>query len=365
MKSSEFFPSDHASARSGFLEACETAGASNTVEVTAIPHPLTGPDGEELFTDVAVVGDQSADRALVLISGVHGTETPCGSGCQVAWLRLGGPESLPDAVKVVLVHAINPHGFAHSRRVTEGNVDLNRNFVDHDTPYPSNDGYAEIHDLLIPPQWSPEGRADADRQLEAYAAAHGEWALQQAISMGQYTHPDGLFFGGHEPTWSNLTFRRILTEKAGDARRVGQIDYHTGLGPYGTADLITNAPTESDAYKRIIAWYENGVRSPAAGTSTSVPLDGTTGRAARETLSGADVTAITAEFGTYEIRRVFNALRGDHWLHAKGSDDPDLKRAIKDEIRKALYPDEEDWRELVALRSRQLIRRAIAALARD
>ena len=31
---------------------------------------------------------------------------------------------------VVLVHGLNPYGFAHFTRTTENNVDLNRNFID-------------------------------------------------------------------------------------------------------------------------------------------------------------------------------------------------------------------------------------------
>ena len=53
------------------------------------------------------------------------------------------------------VHAINPFGFSHLRRVTQENVDLNRNCIDFDVPLPVNAGYAEIHDLLLPATWPP------------------------------------------------------------------------------------------------------------------------------------------------------------------------------------------------------------------
>ena len=41
----------------------------------------------------------------------------------------------------MLIHAINPHGFAWLRRVTEDNVDLNRNWIDFDQPAPANPAY--------------------------------------------------------------------------------------------------------------------------------------------------------------------------------------------------------------------------------
>lgn len=358
------FPRDYSQARDRFICAAQALRADTRVNLDSIAHPLEAPNGEALSTDVAVIGDPNAKRALVLISGTHGTEGSCGSGCQAAWLRSDRPKSLHETVKVVLIHAINPHGFAHVRRVTEDNVDLNRNFVDHGAPYPENAAYASLHDLLLPEFWTPQARAIADQGLETYAAEHGQFALQAAISRGQFSHPDGLFFGGHAPTWSNRTLRALLKEHAGSASNVGLIDYHTGLGPYGSADLISDTLPGSDTYRRLERWYRNGLSSPSAGTSTSAPLAGTMQVGVREALPNAQLTLIAAEFGTYPVRRVFNALRGDHWLHARGTQDEALREVIKAEVSKALYPDEDDWKEMVALRSRQLVDRALDGLAR-
>ena len=111
----------------------------------------------------------------------------------------------------MLVHAINPHGFAWLRRVTEDNVDLNRNFVDHSPGrYPARPEYDKLHEALLPQQWNDRELADSDALLEAYAAEHGEFALQAAVTGGQYDHADGLFFGGREPVWSNRTFQSVL-----------------------------------------------------------------------------------------------------------------------------------------------------------
>jgi predicted deacylase len=357
------FSRNYSEARARFLEAVDALEAPAALET--VDHPLRGPNDEALATDVALVGDPNAAKVLILISGTHGTEGACGSACQNAWLRSDRPDNLPDDIRVVLIHAINPHGFAHVRRVTEDNVDLNRNFLDHGAPHPENLAYTSLHDLLMPTSWSLEARAEADKGLEAYAAEHGQFALQAAISRGQFSHPNGLFFGGHAPTWSNRTLRMLLTRHAGHADAVGLIDFHTGLGPHGTAELISDAAPDSEDYQRLERWYANGLSSPSAGTSTSAPLSGTMGNGVRECLPDTRLSMITAEFGTYPVRRVFNALRGDHWLHANGTDDEVLRKAIKDEVTKALYPDEDDWKELVGLRGRQLIDRAIAGLARD
>jgi len=37
-------------------------------------------------------------------------------------------------------------------------------------------------------------------------------AFQAAVTGGQYDDPQGLFFGGRAPTWSNATLRGVLRE---------------------------------------------------------------------------------------------------------------------------------------------------------
>ena len=141
---------------------------------------------------------------------------------------------------MLLLHAVNPYGFSHIRRVTEDNVDLNRNFQDFSKPLPENRGYAAIHDLLVPPDWDGPGRARAEAALDAWRDANGGLkAYQAAVAGGQYAFPDGLFFGGRRPTWSNATFRRILGTHGRAAKRVAVIDVHTGLGPTGYGEPIS------------------------------------------------------------------------------------------------------------------------------
>ena len=79
--------------------------------------------------DFAVGGPADAESALVVISGTHGPEGYTGSACQLGFLESSDLRNLFSTHRVVLVHAHNPFGFAWMRRTTEGNVDLNRNYV--------------------------------------------------------------------------------------------------------------------------------------------------------------------------------------------------------------------------------------------
>ena len=120
---SENFPQ----ARSRFVEAAAAAGA--TVSSFAL-QGHRGPDGGELVTDVAWNGPRDASHVFVAISATHGVEGFFGSGVQTEWLRRGEAKLLPPDTAALLVHAINPFGFAWLRRTNEDNIDVNRNWMD-------------------------------------------------------------------------------------------------------------------------------------------------------------------------------------------------------------------------------------------
>jgi hypothetical protein len=349
-----YFSADYRAARDKFLAAARGAGA----RVATYENPAPGPDGKPVYTDAACLGAPAADRVLLVNSATHGVEGFCGSAVLVGWLTEGGAAALPAGVRAVLVHAINPHGFAWLRRVTEDNVDLNRNFIDHGRgAYPANLEYGRLHPLLVPERWDAHSHAACKTALDDYIAKHGRFALQTVITTGQYDHADGLFFGGRAPTWSNRTFRAIVAEHLAGARDVVFLDMHTGLGPYGTAELIGTAT------KKAVAWFGEGIANPDTGHSSSAPLSGVIRNAVRDALPATEVTSLTVEFGTYSVESVLRALQADNWLHLYGKPDSDLGREIKAEIRKRLYPDEDDWKELVWVRARQVLRRAVRGLA--
>src|SRR5690554_5609679 len=155
---------------------CQTAREKGADVFTHVHPSLSGPQGEELAVDVACFGPVTATRALLVISGTHGLEGFLGSAAQIAWLK-GGTSVLAEDVRVVLVHAINPWGFAHLSRTTENNVDLNRNFIDHDKPLPENPGYGRLHEQLLGAEWSHASILQAQKIMDDYGAEFGADAL--------------------------------------------------------------------------------------------------------------------------------------------------------------------------------------------
>lgn len=354
------FPADYRSARAAFRAAAERAGA----RIETWEAGSTGPDGEPVFTDVALLGPADAPHVLLCNSATHGVEGFCGSGVFTGWLASDEAPVLPAGVRVVMIHALNCHGFAWLRRVTEENVDLNRNFVDHAATHPRNEEYGRLHATVLPDDWNPESVAAMTAELERYASEHSLYRLQSVLTGGQYDRPDGIFYGGVAPTGAHRRFMEIVERHVVGARHVLFLDWHTGLGPYGTGELLGMTRPGSAHGDRVSGWFVNGLATPAEGQAVSAPLTGTIGSGLRRRLSGTEteVTSLTVEFGTYPVRDVLMPLIADNWLHARGDPGSDTGRAIKAQVRKALYPDEDDWKELVWVRGRQLLRRGVRGL---
>ena len=360
MNSADSFSNDYPAARAKFITAASDQGGA----IETVSHPERGPDGGELATDIAWFGERSAPAVLVLISGTHGVEGFCGSGAQVDWLRRGGADSLPKGVAVMMVHAVNPYGFAWLRRVTHENVDLNRNWSDFTNPAPANPGYVELAEAICPQDWTDASQATGMQALGGYVAAHGAIAMQQAVSGGQYTHPKGIFFGGDGPTWSRKTQAAIFQTYLQGAARVGIIDYHTGLGQWGYGEQIVTDPKGGPGFDRARQWYGASVTSPSSGTSTSADIVGDGLSAAPHLLPLAEVTGMALEVGTKDTMSVLQALRADAWLHAHGDPMNAQGRRIKAEIRDAFYGDADDWKGMVAGQSLLAIKQALAALTK-
>ena len=354
-----YFPADYRAARAGFVEAAEVAGLG----VTSRVHPSAkGRDGKPLFLDTALAGARDAKRALLLICGTHGVESYFGSGVETGLLREGIAERVPKGAKLVLLHALNPFGFSWDRRVNEDNADINRNFVDHAHP-PVNADYAELSDAIAPKDISAEAMKAANARLRDYAKTHGDFALQTALSSGQYEFPDGLYFGGRKPAWSALMLEDVFREELAGVEKLVVIDFHTGLGETGAAEMIVEDPVNSAAFARARSLWGALVQSTASGESISAPLTGTIDAAVAEWMKGKELTFAALEVGTRPVHDVFEALRKDNWLNLHGGRDYPDADAIKRMIRDAFYPDTVDWKRRVWSHGRRTVEAALAAIA--
>jgi hypothetical protein len=351
------FAATYAQARSKFLRA------AGDLTVQSHVHPSKGFEGEELAMDVARLGAITAKRLLLVSSGCHGVEGFCGSGIQVALMQDATlrQRARQADVAVVFIHALNPWGFSHWRRVTEEGVDLNRNFQDFLKPLPHNASYDLLAHALVPPQWPPT--ADDERVLAEYGAARGMRQLQAAITAGQYHHPTGLFYGGTFPTWSHRTLRSVLRVQTFNCSRLGWIDLHTGLGPRGHGERIHCGREEGRVIGRARAWWGGAVTSMGDGSSSSTPLNGLMWQAAVQECPLTEYTGIALEFGTESLEVTLNALRADHWSAQHTDADPALRAEIRDHMRNVFFIDDEAWKDAVMQQGREAVMQGISGLA--
>jgi hypothetical protein len=367
MPIADYFSSDYSNARERFCQAAKVAGAR--VHRYPLPERL-GPRRESLSIDVARLGPESSTDALVVLSGTHGVEGLGGAGCQVGFLTDRLYEALPSSACALLVHAVNPHGFAWLRRVNEDNVDLNRNFVDFSRP-PSSAAYEPLHPWLVPTEWEGDVRGRADAALQQYIAEHGQRAFQQALTAGQYTRPDGLFYGGTARTWSAQTLQQLLREQLPrGVHRVAVLDLHTGLGPtaYGEPILIPCARGDLD---RARAWFGCELRGLVAEESVNITgeqsvsaeLEGTLARGFQEALPEHQITFIGLEFGTRPVSDVLTALRADHWAHARAPGNAVRTAEAQQLMRAAFYSEMPAWQAAVYGRTADFVFRTCRALA--
>lgn len=354
------FATTYAEARQKFLAAADAAG----LDVHSHPHPLVGRDGEALAMDVARAGPADAASLLIVSSACHGIEGYCGSGVQNALLADGAfaRRAAEAGVAVLYIHALNPWGFSFNRRTTHENVDLNRNWHDFSRPLPENPGYDELARFIVPDTWPPS--AEAQAALTAYADRHGERALQTAISGGQYKHPEGIFYGGRNPTWSQQTLRHVLAEHATHCSRLGWIDLHTGLGPSGHGERIFACRNDPAALARARAWWGEQVTSIYDGSSSSALLVGLMWSVADEACAQAEYTGIALEYGTVPLGEMLESLRGAQWLenHPELGDTPQ-RHEIERRMRAAFYTETPAWKQRIVEQGVEAAWQAVQGLA--
>lgn len=362
MSDASAFSPDYTTARARFLAAAHAIGARTEA------HPIgqAGPDGEPLTIDVAILGSAEPARAVVVSSGLHGVEGFFGSAVQSSLLEdvLGG-WSPPDDGALILLHGLNPYGFAWLRRVNEENVDLNRNFLLEDEPYTgSPPGYAELDGLLNPPSPpSLPARMSFYPRAVLNIARHGMPAMKNAVAGGQYEYPKGLFFGGASLQRTGQILDAELPRWVGQAKRVLHIDFHTGLGRRGEYKLFVDHPWGSSGAAALAQTFGSQFVEPwEPKDGTSYNIRGGLGTWCKARLPHVDYDVLAAEFGTVHILRVIGALheenRATHW---GGSEHPAFARA-RERLRDTFAPPERTWRDTVVPRGIAVVQQAIDAV---
>jgi hypothetical protein len=342
------FHPTYTDARSTFRDmASKQGGVLSSWEVL----PPSEEHDEGLTIDVAVFG--SGPKALVLSSGLHGVEGFAGSAIQLQMLQQG----LPDDVRVVMLHVLNPYGMANIRRVNENNVDLNRNFLAATDEYSgASDGYQKLNNLLNPTH--PSGRLEFMLLRTIYQIAlRGYNTLKTAVVGGQYDFPKGLFYGGSQLECSAELVIQHLPGLLEGAEKVVHIDFHTGLGKSGTYALLVDTDAGSLDHLRLRDLYGERVQPWSADHGVAYKIRGGLPEAV-DRLLGKRVDVITCEFGTMAGLKVIQALRTENQAHHWGGPVEKAKQVLLTAFR----PDNPAWEDDILHGGAHVIAQALAQL---
>jgi hypothetical protein len=352
------FPRHYFESRERFVALAGARGA----RLARYPIDAPGPGGEELSIDVAWLGASRPARLLLLLCGTHGVEGFTGSAVIAQWLAGDDSRDLPGDCAALLVHAVNPYGFAHWRRANEHNVDLNRNALAR-FPGPANPAYRALDGWLNPP--SAPRRGDAFLLRGAWLIATRGWSVvKQAIVEGQYEFPRGLFYGGAQRERSTAVLASLLDDPGlRDVRRVVALDLHTGLGRFATARLLVGLPPDSPRFRAMARHFgadalESNVR---AGTS-AYRVHGGLREHIEERFARAETFAAVLEIGTIALPRMLARLRRENRaFHYTPPGSPARERA-RALLREAFCPRSRAWRERVLATGARVLRQARALL---
>jgi predicted deacylase len=359
------FPLTYDECRDRFRWTVATAGLG----VDPFPIAARGPHAQQLTIDVTTIGSTRPRRALVILAGVHGDEGFSSSTllCDAIdrWVTDGVDETLADDAAIVMIHGVNPWGMAYWRRQNESNVDLNRNWArDERVEVPMNVGYVELHPVLVPHGDAPPTPESLFDVTRAMIEQHGYPWVKAAVSSGQYSHPDGLYFGGDRTEESNRLLAEIVASRCDGAEEVLVVDLHTGHGEFGTYTLLSPVPEHDpdDVWLRSV--FDGGrVESTSALDATTGPKHGQIAPGLASVVPGATWRTVTMELGTISDTRMIVNERAEHWVHLHGDRSvPEHARIVWDH-RCGSTPDDPEWERLARVHGVTVLDAARATVA--
>lgn len=358
MSKESYFSTSYAAARNRFITAAETTGA----QLSSFPIHVSGEEANKYSIDVATIGPTDS-ATIVLSSGVHGVEGFLGSALQLAFLdqfrELGN-----EGVRFVLVHAINPVGFASGRRFDQFNVDLNRNFLPDEKAYQGAPARYEQLNGFLNPKSPPNPREPFRCKALMQVLRYGIKALKQSVAGGQYKFPEGIFFGGHRPSPSAAAVMQMCSDWFREGHKTLHIDIHSGLGSFGNYKLLLAESPDSQE----VEWYTNvfgakTIEPTPDATGTAYLASGPIGIWLQQQFGHENYHFVTAEFGTYDPIRVLGALRAENRAHHYATRDSSSYQWAKGELLECFCPSSPKWKRQVITQGIKIIQQGIAGLS--
>lgn len=348
---SDYFSTDYFQARQRFVDFA----ASKGMQQLAIPVTAKGPNGEALTINLAWQLAKASKRCICVTSGLHGVETFFGSAVQLALLD-ALPKNDEPRPGLLLVHSLNPYGFAHLRRFDENNVDLNRNFL------LTGQAFTGMHPLYkhiisyFKLEAPPSRRESFNIRATALILRHGMATLKQSLPIGQYEFPQALFFGGKSPAELQHLLRQQLPAILNSYEEVLHFDLHTGLGPFGSYKILVDDDAARVAFHNALPQHSI---EHVGEKKTAYVARGTFGAWLRELFPQISYHYTTFEFGTYNPRRLAKVLLNETRAHFHLSATDPTYGYYKKQLVEAFAPASNKWRNKTVGKAVEVIEKVL------
>jgi len=215
----------------------------------------TYPIQEECSVSSFMCENSNAKKLLLITTGEHGIEGYAGN----VFLQLFVHEFLSnikhDEVSLLLVHAINPWGMKHKRRVNKDNIDLNRNFLDFSSPDIDlrNESFEKMRKYFTNPK--PVGKVDLNFflnivKLIPYIITLGSNGIKEALTKGQYTCERCVYYGGKQEMCCTQYMKALYRHVYSTYDFVLHLDIHTGAGPKNRMVIVNSIFDEQESRER-------------------------------------------------------------------------------------------------------------------
>ena len=363
------FASSYAQARANFLKAAATAA----LPTRSFTQAEKGLEGEDLAMDVAFEGHTDASNLLILSCGTQGADGFAGSAIETFLLH---DQEWHERVKnsdcaVLYVHAVNPWGMSHLTFGDAQNINFVRNFVDFGQTLPANPGYEQLHEKALTPPW--EINTESEAATQEIIKKHGLHFLLNIHQRGQYTRPNGFYYGGTAPSWSHQQWRKLLQTYGSKAKRIAWVDMRRGWGvSTGQATLVANAsPSDEEAIDRARDWWAAGdntalVARPDA-LQTLIPFGtGNPVISLAQECPQAQYTGLAAYFAVVEsMQELSFAARSSQWLQAQTQPSAEDSARTHAMMRAVSFRTESIWQGPVIAQGRQIAFQALAGLSQS
>ncbi len=372
----------HADCRAGFLSAYEAAAAVTPGAVHSVSSIMSGGDALPIDLAFFPAPVNRDHRVMVLSSGVHGLEGFTGSALQQLFLHEQLERTLAAGIDVLVIHGINVWGMQNYRRHTEARVDLNRNwFLPDEFPHDITDGeYDSFRGVFEHDERAHFSNLDFTHFVAANLVPNlrsaRSGALTKAAAQGQYSHPEGISFGGngYEPHRAVVVdaLNRYVTGHA----NVMALDLHTGLGRRQLQLLPNPAPSEVALRDQKAVFEVAGRTIEATGGATFYSSHGDFSDFvcdyARAKLGATMCTNMLAEIGTvmpaaWDDDRWFGGITDlkksayllyltvrENQLYHHGATSLAAIHGIRDEWTHMFRPTDNTWYEMVVSEGRTM-----------